>query len=116
MRDKKILEKLATHDVHNVLELFSLVNKCARAVEGHAWHSQSTLGAWKASKPIADAATQGSDKLLASAPTTTAAAAGGDHGPRGDKRLCQSSDNDKGGQWCPLHNSKCHNAEECREI
>jgi hypothetical protein len=62
MRDKKILEKLATHDVHNVLELFSLVNKCARAVEGHAWHSQSALEAWKASKPIADAATQGSDK------------------------------------------------------
>jgi hypothetical protein len=111
MRDKKILEKLATHDVHNVLELFSLVNKCARAAEGHAWHSQSALEAWKASKPIADAATQGSDKKK-----TARTAAGGDHGPRGDKRLCQSSDNDKGGQWCPLHNSKCHSAEECREI
>jgi hypothetical protein len=36
MRDKKMLEKLATHDVHDVSELFSLVDKCAKAVEGRA--------------------------------------------------------------------------------
>jgi hypothetical protein len=39
MRDKKMLEKLATHDVQDVSELFSLEDKYARTVEGRAWHS-----------------------------------------------------------------------------
>jgi hypothetical protein len=34
-----MFEKLATHDVETVTTLFALVNKCARAAEGHAWHS-----------------------------------------------------------------------------
>jgi hypothetical protein len=34
-----MLEKLATHDVETVTTLFALANKCARATEGHAWHS-----------------------------------------------------------------------------
>jgi hypothetical protein len=33
MRDEKMLKNLATHDVQDV---FSLVDKCTRAVEGHA--------------------------------------------------------------------------------
>jgi hypothetical protein len=36
VRDEKMLEKLVTHDVQDISELFSLVDKCARAVEGHA--------------------------------------------------------------------------------
>jgi hypothetical protein len=39
VRDEKMLEKLATHDVETVTMLFALANKCARATEGHAWHS-----------------------------------------------------------------------------
>jgi hypothetical protein len=39
VRDEKILEKLATHDVETVTTLFALADKCARAVEGQAWHS-----------------------------------------------------------------------------
>jgi hypothetical protein len=39
VRDKKMLEKLATHDVETVPTLFALVDKCARATEGRAWHS-----------------------------------------------------------------------------
>jgi hypothetical protein len=39
VRDKKMLEKLATHDVKTVPTLFSLADKCARAAEGRAWHS-----------------------------------------------------------------------------
>jgi hypothetical protein len=31
-----MLEKLATHDVQDVVEHFSLADKCARATEGHA--------------------------------------------------------------------------------
>jgi hypothetical protein len=39
MRDEKMLETLVTHDVKDVPKLFSLADKCAKAVEGHAWHS-----------------------------------------------------------------------------
>jgi hypothetical protein len=38
VRDKKMLEKLATHDVETVTMLLTLADKCARAAEGHAWH------------------------------------------------------------------------------
>ena len=39
MRDKKMLEKLATHEVHEVGELLTLADKCARAAKGRAWHN-----------------------------------------------------------------------------
>jgi hypothetical protein len=44
VRDKKMLEKLATHDVETITTLFSLADKCARAAEGHAWHSTPQTG------------------------------------------------------------------------
>jgi hypothetical protein len=44
VRDEKMLEKLATHDVEAVSTLFALTDKCARAVEGRAWHL--TPAAW----------------------------------------------------------------------
>jgi hypothetical protein len=44
VRDKKILEKLATHDVETVPTLFALADKCARATEGRAWHSAPQNG------------------------------------------------------------------------
>jgi hypothetical protein len=40
VRDEKMLEKLATHDVETVTTLFALADKCVRAIEGHAWHSE----------------------------------------------------------------------------
>jgi hypothetical protein len=39
VHDEKMLEKLATHDVETVTTLFALADKCARAIEGRAWHS-----------------------------------------------------------------------------
>jgi hypothetical protein len=39
VRDEKMLEKLATHDVETVSTLFTLADKCGRAPEGRAWHS-----------------------------------------------------------------------------
>jgi hypothetical protein len=36
VRDEKMLDKLTMHDIQDVVELFSLADKCARAVEGHA--------------------------------------------------------------------------------
>jgi hypothetical protein len=44
VRDKKMLEKLATHDVKTVPMLFALADKCARATEGRAWHSTPQTG------------------------------------------------------------------------
>jgi hypothetical protein len=103
------------------------VDKCARAAEGHDWNSQPAPEPGKTTKPDVDAAAQGSgkmkkkkatgkDKPLARAPTTVAAAASRCHGPHGDKHPWQPSVSDNGGQWCLVHNSKCHNAEECQEI
>jgi hypothetical protein len=45
VRDEKMLEKLATHDVETVPTLFALADKCARAAEGRAWHSTPQNGA-----------------------------------------------------------------------
>jgi hypothetical protein len=45
VRDEKMLEKLATHDVKTVPTLFALADKCARAAEGRAWHSAPQTGA-----------------------------------------------------------------------
>jgi hypothetical protein len=39
VRNEKMLEKLATHEVETITMLFALADKCARAVEGRAWHS-----------------------------------------------------------------------------
>jgi hypothetical protein len=36
VRDEKMLEKLTTHDIQDVTELFSLVDKCARTAQGRA--------------------------------------------------------------------------------
>jgi hypothetical protein len=45
VRDEKMLEKLATHDVESVSTLFALADKCARAAEGRVWHSAPQIGA-----------------------------------------------------------------------
>jgi hypothetical protein len=44
VRDEKMLEKLATHDMETVTTLFALADKCARAAEGRAWHSAPQTG------------------------------------------------------------------------
>jgi hypothetical protein len=44
VRDEKMLEKLATHDVETITTLFALADKCARAAEGRAWHSAPQTG------------------------------------------------------------------------
>jgi hypothetical protein len=70
--------------VQDVSELFNLVDKYARAVEGHTSHSQLVPEVGKAGKPDADVAAQssgkkkrkkkfgGKDKPLAGAPTAAA--------------------------------------------
>jgi hypothetical protein len=88
VRDEKMLEKLATHDIQDVTELFSLADKCARAAEGRAWHTPLAPEAGKGAKTEVSATTQGgssknkkkkkaggNNQLLAGAPTAAAAIA-----------------------------------------
>jgi hypothetical protein len=56
VRDEKILEKLITHDIQDVTELFSLADKCTRAAEGRGWHTPPALEAGKGVKPKVSAA------------------------------------------------------------
>jgi hypothetical protein len=63
MRNEKMLEKLVTHEVKEVSKLFNLADKCARAIEGCAWHSQPTPRTGKATKPEAAAAAQSSGRI-----------------------------------------------------
>jgi hypothetical protein len=44
VRDEKMLKKLATHDLETITALFALADKCARAVEGRAWHLAPQTG------------------------------------------------------------------------
>jgi hypothetical protein len=46
-----MLEKLATHGVETITTLFALADKCARAVEGRAWHSAPQTGVVEMSGP-----------------------------------------------------------------
>jgi hypothetical protein len=59
VRDKKMLDKLATHDVETVPTLFALADKCARAAEGRAWHSAPQTGA---AQPGGSSAAPGREK------------------------------------------------------
>jgi hypothetical protein len=122
-----MLEKLATHDVQGVSVLFSLTDKCTKAVEGRAWHSPAAQAAKGESKPSAGAQVQGggrsnnkktgSNQPLAGAPTAAAVVAGGGRsGLRGDKRPRQLSNSDDGSTKCPVHNSTRHTTSECQEI
>jgi hypothetical protein len=82
------------------------------------------------SKPSAEAQAQGGgnsnnnnnkkaddNQLLAGAPTAAAVVAGGGRGwLKCDKRPRQPSNSDDSSTKCPMHNSTCHSASECREI
>jgi hypothetical protein len=101
--DEKMLEMLVTHDVKDISKLFSLTDKCAMAVEAHAYLSQPTLEAGKVGMPKADVVAQSSgknknrkkksnnnnNKPPTDAPIAAAiaAVAGRGHDPREDKLL-----------------------------
>jgi hypothetical protein len=56
-----MLEKLATHDIEDVSALFNLADKCAKAAEGHSWHSPVTQAVKGESKPNTGPQAQGGD-------------------------------------------------------
>ena len=118
VRDEKMLEKLATHDVETVPTLFALADKCARAAEGRAWHSAPQTGA---------AQSGGSGAILRdgkkkkkkdrdyqksrSTALVVAAATGG----QGDCNKRPRPQRGNSGS-CPVHPNGRHSAAECREI
>jgi hypothetical protein len=84
VRDEKMLEKLATHDVETITTLFALADKCVRAAEGRAWHSAPQTGVTQTGG--SGVVTQdgkkkkkkncGSERLLSAAPVVAAATGG----------------------------------------
>jgi hypothetical protein len=118
VRGKKMLEKLATHDVETVPTLFALADKCARAVEGRAWHSAPQTGAAQAGGSGAIAQdgkkkkkkNRGNEKPHSTALVMAAATGGrGDHSKRPRPRRGN-------GGTCPVHPNGRHSAAECHEI
>jgi hypothetical protein len=118
VRNEKMLEKLATHDVETVPTLFALADKCARAAEGRAWHSAPQTGAAQSggTGPILrDGKKKKKKDHDYQKPQSTAqvvAAATGGQGDR-NKRPRPQKGNDGS---CPVHPHGRHSATECREI
>jgi hypothetical protein len=117
VRDEKMLEKLATHDVETVSTLFALADKCARAAKGRAWHSAPQTGVvqtggsgvvpWDGKKKKKG---RGHEKLQSTALVVAAATRGrGDHNKRPRQQRGNSGS-------CPVHPNSHHSAAECREI
>jgi hypothetical protein len=117
VRDEKMLEKLATHDVETVTTLFALADKCARAAEGRAWHSAPQTGATHTGGSDAIAQdgkkkkmNRGHEKLSSVALVVAAA-------PRGRNERNTRSRPQRGNSGSyPVHPNSRHSAAECREI
>jgi hypothetical protein len=118
VRDKKMLEKLATHDVETVPTLFALADKCARAAEGRAWHSAPQTGAAQAGGSSAVAQDgkkkkkKNRDNEKSHSTALVVAAATGGRGDRSKRpRPPRGS-----GSACPVHPNGRRSTVECREI
>jgi hypothetical protein len=116
VRDEKMLEKLATHDVETVTTLFALADKCARAAEGRAWHSTPQTGVAQtggSSAVIQDSKkkkkNRGHERLQTAAPVI-AAMTGGQN--KRNKRPRPQGGNSGS---CLVHPNSRHSVAECRE-
>jgi hypothetical protein len=117
VRDKKMLEKLATHDVETVSTLFALPDKCARAAEGQAWHSSPQTGAAQtggSGTVPRDGKNKkkgrGHEKPRSTAQVIATATGGwGNHNKRPRPQRGNSGS-------CPIHPNSRHSTAECREI
>ena len=126
VRDEKMLEKLAMHEVESVTTLFSLADKCARAAEGRAWHSAPQDGDAKAGGSGATAQGGGKKKknknrsrgelqpggLAVAVAAPAAAAATGGQNAHGKCPRPQGGSGDS----CPVHPTARHSTADCREI
>jgi hypothetical protein len=116
VRDEKMLEKLATHDMETVPTLFALADKCVRAIEGRAWHMAPQTGAAQSggSGAIPWDGKKKKDRdyqMSWSTALVVAAATGG----QGDRNKHPRSQRGSSGS-CPVHPNGRHSAVEYREI
>jgi hypothetical protein len=113
-----MLEKLATHDVETIPTLFALVDKCARAAEGRAWHSAPQTGAAQSGGSGAvprDGKKKKKTDCDYQKPWSTAlvvVATTGGPDDRNKRPRPQRGNNDS----CPVHPNGRHSTAECREI
>jgi hypothetical protein len=118
VRDKKMLEKLATHDVETVPTLFALADKCARAAEGHAWHSAPQAGGTQLGGSGANPRDKRKKKKKDrdyQKPRSTALVVAATTGGQGDHNKRPRPQRGNSGS-CPVHPNGHHSAAECREI
>jgi hypothetical protein len=118
VRDEKMLEKLATHDVETVPTLFALADKCARAAEGHAWHSAPQTGAAQSGGSGAvprDGKKKKKKDHEYQKPRSTALVVAATTGGQGDRNTRPWLQRGNSGS-CPVHPNGRHSAAECREI
>jgi hypothetical protein len=118
VRDEKMLEKLATHDVETVPTLFALADKCARATEGRAWHSAPQT--WATQSGGSGAVPQDGKKKKKKdrdyqKPRSTALVVAATTGGQSDRNKRPRPQRGNSGS-CPVHPNGPHNATECREI
>jgi hypothetical protein len=117
VRDKKMLEKLATHDVETVPTLFALADKCARAAEGRAWHSAPQTGTTQMGGSGV-APRDGKKKKKGRGyerPQSTTLVVAAATGGQGDRNKHPRSQRGNSGS-CPVHPNGRHSTSECREI
>jgi hypothetical protein len=117
VRDKKMLEKLATHDVETVPTLFTLADKCARVVEGRAWHSAPQTGTTQTG---GSGAIPRDDRKKKKGrgyerPQSTALVVAAMTGGQGDRNKRPRPQRGNGGS-CPVHPNGRHSTAECCEI
>jgi hypothetical protein len=118
VRDEKMLEKLAMHDVEIVTTLFALADKCARAAEGRAWYlapqtrvaQTGGLGAVTQDGKKKKKKNRGSERPPSAAPVIAAATGG-----RNERNKRPRPQRGNSGS-CPVQPNSRHSATECREI
>jgi hypothetical protein len=118
VRDEKMLEKLATHDVETVPTLFALTDKCARAAKGRAWHSAPQTGAAQSGGSGAipwDGKKKKKKDRDYQKPRSTALVVTATTGGQGDRNKRPRPQRGNSGA-CPVHPNGLHSATECREI
>jgi hypothetical protein len=117
VRDEKMLEKLATHDVETIPTLFALADKCARAAEGRAWHLTPQARAAQSGGSGAVLRDRKKKKKKDSdfqKPRSTAMVVAAATEGQGDRNKRPRQKGSSGS--CPVHPHGRHSAVKCREI